>query len=137
MRVTFQFGLMWTLALAAVVAAVAGSQLDSGGRNWLPQAGCFIVLLGLWSAVGELIQERFIRRGWLARKTLQARTIRRRHRSDLENQARALRALDIAYEVKLDHLLWNTRVTLGAIESSLLVVGTAIWGFGDLVGLPW
>lgn len=135
-RVTFEFWLMWALALAAVVGAVVGSQFDSEGRNWLPQAGCFIVLLGLWSAVGGLIRERFVRRGWLARKTLNRRAIRRRYRSDPGNQARALRALDIAYEVKLDTLLWKTRASLGAVESSLLVVGTAIWGFGDLVGLP-
>lgn len=106
------------------------------GQEWLTRAGCLVVMLGIWSALGGIVEE-----------SLLSRRIRRKKRNAivsaraelLEKNADAGRieaevaSINEVFDAQLAHAAEKLRLSLGLQEVSLLLSGTFIWGFGDLL----
>jgi hypothetical protein len=123
------------VALLLIALGVYLSIIQFAGLEWLTRTGCLIVVLGVWSGLGGIIQERLL----ISRLNFQ-------HRVALARVKRKLRKLNVStdyiekeiqsieddFEDKTEKILHAVRLQLGILEVSLLITGTLLWGFGDL-----
>ena len=125
--------------LVAVILLSTGlylSSIEFMGREWTTRAGCLIAMLGIWSGLGGIVQERVLALR-IRRKQRNALT---RERAKLsENDAGAetieteLSKIKEMYDAQLAQAAEKLRLSVGFEEVSLLLAGTFIWGFGDLL----
>jgi hypothetical protein len=71
---------------------------------------------------------------WRRRNAImQARVRLEEEQGDPERIDKELREIDDAFEKQFSELTHRLRLSLGALEVSLLMTGTFLWGFGDLL----
>jgi hypothetical protein len=104
--------------------------------EWLTRSGCIVVMLGIWSGMGGIIEEGLLssrldvqRRIALSRAKLKLRKIA----APDEYVEKELESIESEHERKVEELRNKFRLQLGILEVSLLMTGTFIWGFGDLL----
>tara|TARA_R110002072_G_scaffold121618_1_gene255670 strand:+ start:53867 stop:54238 length:372 start_codon:yes stop_codon:yes gene_type:complete len=105
-------------------------------NEWLSRAGCMVVMLGIWSGVGGIFQERLLvsRTKWRRRNAITAAKARlREKREDDEQSEKELREINDAFDNQIEEATQNLRMSIGILEVSLLLTGTFLWGFGDLL----
>ena len=103
--------------------------------EWLTRSGCLIVLIGVWSSISGIIQERVLidRLNIQHRIELSRAKIKlRKFNAPKEYIEKEIDSIKEKFEDKMDELTVNVRFQLGMLEVSLLMTGTFIWGFGDL-----
>lgn len=104
-------------------------------EEWLSRAGCLVVVLGIWSGLGGIIQERVVAGRLRIRRRLalaRARQRLRRQRADSERIGLELDSINKAFQEQATAASTSLRLSVGIIEVSLLITGTLLWGFGDL-----
>ncbi len=123
-------------ALTLIVLGVYLSSIRFMNSEWLSRAGCLVVMIGIWSGIGGILQERLL----MIR-------IRRRHRNavvrararlaeeqvDSKQVDKELAEIDETFENELSKASLSLRLSIGVLEVSLLMTGTFLWGFGDLL----
>ena len=125
--------------IATAVAILGGglylSYIEFMDKEWTTRAGCLIAMLGIWSGLGGIIQEQVL-----------VTRIRRKQRNALtaaqaklaEHDATAdtidseLAKIQESYDAQIAHAADQLRMSVGFEEVSLVLIGTFIWGFGDL-----
>ena len=128
-----------TSSIGAVLIIAFGiylSLIQFMNSEWLTRAGCVVVMLGIWSGVGGILQERL----------LVSRTKRRRRNAitaararlseemkDADQTEKELTEINEAFDNQMEEATQNLRLSIGALEVSLLLSGTFLWGFGDLL----
>ena len=125
----------WLLAILLVVLGVYLSIIEYAGLEWLTRSGCLIAVLGVWSGLGGIIQERVLigRLNFQHRITLaRAKRKLRRLKVSSENMESEIQSIEDDFEEKTEKILQAVRLQLGILEVSLLITGTLLWGFGDL-----
>lgn len=130
--------LLWLLSAAIIATGAYLSSVGFLGEEWLSRAGCLVVVLGIWSGIGGIIQERIVSgRHQFKRRRAIARTRRdlRKQKADSERVAAELEAIDKAFDEQLQAINAELRLSVGILEVSLLITGTLLWGFGDLINL--
>ena len=133
-----QQAILWILAGIVIATGAYLSSLSFLGVEWLSRAGCVVVVLGIWSGIGGIIQERVVAgRHQLRRRLAIARTKRnfRIQKADSERVTTELEAINNAFDEQLQAIGAELRLSVGILEVSLLITGTLLWGFGDLVYL--
>ena len=123
-------------AFALVVLGVYLSNIRFMDSEWLSRAGCLVVMIGLWSGIGGIFQERLItsRIRWRRRNAIvSARARLAEEQADSEQAEKELKEIDETFEKELEKTTQNLRLSIGVIEVSLLMTGTFLWGFGDLL----
>ena len=104
--------------------------------EWLTRAGCLIVMLGIWSSLGGIMQERLLS-ARMRRRLRNAKTQARARLDEQGVQADAVETelgkIDEDFEKEFSELSHDLRLSLGFLEVSLLLTGTFLWGFGDLL----
>ena len=131
-----QHALFWLLATLLLAGGYWLNMIAFLGEEWLSRAGCLVVILGIWSGLGGIVQERvLLSRLQLRHRLAVARTRRRlrRQRVDAERIDSEVAELDKAFEGLAKQLSHTLRLSVGILEVSLLITGTLLWGFGDLV----
>ncbi len=124
---------MWILAALIIALGFVLSWLDVLDRNWLARAGCLVVALGIWSGLGSILSDRvYVRTYELRRRVLVART-RMRYRHDPAKRDEAVKAVEQWLEERLERHRGEHKLSLGILEATLVIVGTLLWGFGDLL----
>lgn len=127
-----------TLLLSLVLVGLGYhlSDIQFLGLEWLTRSGCLIVLLGVWLSIGSIIEERIL----LSKLNVQQRMILSRTRMRLrkvnapqEYIDKEINTIDEEFDDKVDEIRDNVRYQLGVLEVSLLMTGTFLWGFGDLL----
>lgn len=94
-----------------------------------------MVVLGVWSSLGVIIQERIILRQsqWRRNRALNKFKLKHAKEKDqtiIDSEKVVINEEHDKHVAKaIDHL----RLSIGALEVSLLVSGTFVWGFGDLI----
>ena len=93
-------------------------------------------MLGIWSGLGGIVQERVLAKNIRRKKrnaviTAQARLAEKN--ADVDKIESELEKIKESYEAQFAHAAEKLRVSLGVEEVSLVLVGTFIWGFGDLL----
>ena len=126
----------WMSAFALVVLGVYLSNIRFMNSEWLSRAGCLVVIIGLWSGIGGIFQERILtsRISWRRRNAIvRARARLAEEQADSEQVEKELKEIDETFEKELEKTTQNLRLSIGVIEVSLLMTGTFLWGFGDLL----
>jgi uncharacterized membrane protein YcjF (UPF0283 family) len=126
----------WLLSIAFIAAGIYLTQIGFMQLEWLTRSGCVITLLGIWSSIGGILQERII----IGRLTMQHRIALSRAKIKLrkinapkEYIDKEVESIEEQFEDSIDAVRDQFRLHLGIVEVSLLMVGTFIWGFGDLL----
>ncbi len=127
-------GFRWALAGVAVAAGVALSWLEFlGDTDWLARAGCLVVVLGIWSGLGAILADRMFQRAYMLRRSMLVTRARMRYRHDPEQRDEAIAAIEKRLEERLERHRGDHQFTVGILEATLLIAGTLLWGFGDLI----
>lgn len=127
--------LLWLIALSLIALGVYLSRTGFMGHEWLSRSGCAIVILGIWSGLGGIIQERVLlgRLRWRRRNAItEARARLESLSPDSAEIEREMNGINEAFAQETAKLTQSLRLSLGILEVSLLVTGTFLWGFGDL-----
>jgi hypothetical protein len=104
--------------------------------EWLTRAGCLVVMLGLWSGIGGVFQERllFRRTKWRRRNAITAAKARLGEETvDPEEAKKQLAEINQAFDNQMAEAAHSIRQSIGVLEVSLLLTGTFLWGFGDIL----
>ncbi len=123
---------MWLVAAALVAAGYWLSANRVLDEEWIGRAGCLIVVLGIWSGFGGLVQERLMLNGLRLRREVTIRAIRRRFWRDPEDCDARIEKAKQSFDERAEKLRHELTLSVGLLEVSLLITGTLLWGFGDL-----
>ena len=124
---------MWWLAVAVLIAGAAMPLLNVADSNWFSRSGCFVVMLGIWSGLGGLIRGKILDKTLAMRFKRSRRLLRSRYRNDPEVMKQELEKLDRRFADLNDKHHSKLHLSVGVQEAVLLLVGTFVWGFGDLI----
>ena len=128
--------LSWILSIVLIGVGYYLSVQDFLQVEWLTRSGCLIVLIGVWSSISSIIQEKVLinRLNIKHRIELSRAKIKlRKFNAPKEYIDKEIESIKDQFEDEMDELTVNVRFQLGILEVSLLMTGTFIWGFGDLV----
>lgn len=128
--------MIWAAALALIALGLYLSHIRYLGYEWLSRAGCAVVMLGLWSALGGILQERVL----LGRLRWRRRNAIVRAKASLSARGNApgeiedkLEEIEKGFQQHAEELAQGLKFSFGVQEFSLLATGTFLWGFGDLL----
>lgn len=131
-----QQAILWLLSATVIATGAYLSSLNFLGEEWLSRAGCLVVVLGIWSGIGGILQERVLSgRHQLRHRLAVSRAKRnlRKQKADSERISAELETINKSFEEQLQAISAELRLSVGILEVSLLITGTLLWGFGDLV----
>jgi hypothetical protein len=132
-RTTVRGIVLWIIAIGAIILGYRLSVEQYLDQHWLARAGCFIVILGIWSGLGGVIEEKLLHRGLTIQKYMAMRRIRLAFGADKEEMEKQLQQTQQQFNDRLAALQNELGISIGVIEASLLIAGTLLWGFGDLI----
>ena len=126
----------WLLSVTLISVGYYLSEIRFMQLEWLTRSGCLIVLLGVWSSIGAIIAERVL----ISKLNIQHRIVLSRTKIKLrkinapkEYIDKEIDSVEDAFDDRIEVIKDNVRYQLGILEVSLLMTGTFIWGFGDLL----
>lgn len=108
------------------------------GKEWFSRSGSLVVILGIILGFSGIIQERLLISRLEIRKRIQLLQKKRQLRqqstekSEIEQELENIKS---KFVERTNELTGSMKFNIGLIEGVLLIVGTLIWGFGDLVFL--
>ena len=127
---------IWLISILVIALGVYLTMIEFCNIEWLTRSGCVVVMLGIWSGMGGIIEEGLLssrldvqRRIALSRAKVKLRKIA----APEEYVEKELETIESEHERKVEELRNKFRLQLGILEVSLLMTGTFIWGFGDLL----
>ena len=139
-KLTSQFALTRTAKiLVAALLLSTGlylSFIEFMGQEWTSRAGCLIAMLGIWSGLGGIVEERMLATS-IKRKQRNAITLAEAKLSENDADTEAIEAelaqIRETYDAQLAHAAEKLKLSVGFEEVSLVLAGSFIWGFGDLL----
>ncbi|MGS2719049.1 hypothetical protein [Paraglaciecola aestuariivivens] len=126
----------WSLAIMIFSLGLYLSHIAWMGLEWFTRAGCLVVVLGVWSSIGVVLHEKLITRraNWLRNKELRQLTAKKLNDSDI---ALGIDQINTSHDQRLSVAMQDLRLSVGVLEMSLLISGTLVWGFGDILVMTW
>lgn len=127
--------LLWFIALAIILTGVYLTHINFMQTEWLSRAGCAVVMLGIWSGLGVLLQEKVLmtRLKWQRRNAItEARAKLIEQEQDEDTIKIKLEEINNIFDRRYAEMRHAMKLSLGVLEVSLLLTGTFLWGFGDL-----
>lgn len=125
--------ILWLIAIALITTGYHLSVESYLDQDWLSRAGSVVVVLGIWSGLGGVIEAKLLHRAYIFKKRLAERRVQQAFGADEEMREKELQRVQQAHDERLAHLQNQLGVSFGVIEASLLIIGTLLWGFGDLI----
>lgn len=125
--------ILWLIAIALITTGYHLSVESYLDQDWLSRAGSVVVVLGIWSGLGGVIEAKLLHRAYIIKKRLAERRVQQAFGADEEMREKELQRVQQAHDERLAHLQNQLGVSFGVIEASLLIIGTLLWGFGDLI----
>lgn len=105
------------------------------GKEWLSRSGSLIVVLGILSGFSGIIQERILLSQLEIRKRIELLQKKRKLRllkvekNFIETE---LKDIESNFAEQAKELMNSIKFNVGLIEGVLLILGTMVWGFGDI-----
>ena len=124
---------LWTVAIVVVLLGVIFSVIPIIDRFWLARAGAVVVMLGIWSGVGGIFRYSMMRERLYANKRRGTMRAQRKYQNDTEELKQLLSDLNQQYINDVEQLRSKLSISVGIQEATLLLIGTFLWGFGDLL----
>lgn len=106
------------------------------GKEWLSRSGSLIVILGIISGFSGIIQERILISRLEIRKRIELLQMKRKLRLLNVEKDFILKELDDInknFSEQANQLTNTIKFNVGLIEGFLLILGTLVWGFGDII----
>ncbi len=125
--------ILWILAISAIIGGYCLAVENFLDQDWLSRAGCFIVVLGIWSGLGGLIERKLQYRRLRMKKYMAMRRLRRAFAADEDELEKEKQKLQQQYMERFEALKDELGISVGVVEASLLITGTLLWGLGDLI----
>ena len=126
----------WIGAILIIALGIYLSLIEFMNNEWLTRAGCVVVMLGIWSGVVGILQERLLvsRTKWRRRNAITvARARLCEENKDADQTDKELTEINEAFDNQIEEATQNLRLSIGVLEVFLLLTGTFLWGFGDLL----
>lgn len=127
---------VWLLALSAISIGITLSVLKIPDWTSFARSGAFVTIIGIWTAFRQVIDART---RYTIAKFLQHfghALIEARRGNDPESHKEHLRnAHEDRVNDFVEKYVTEYSLKLGFHEALLLIIGTLIWGFGDLINL--
>lgn len=126
---------IWLISLLVMALGFYLTLINFCDLEWFSRSGCVVVMLGIWSGLGGIIEEHVLisKLDIQRRITISRAKIKLRKISAIEEYVeKELESIEEEHERKVEDLRNKFRLQLGILEVSLLMTGTFIWGFGDL-----
>ena len=125
----------WWLAVVILIGGAAIPVLNVSDSSWFSRAGCLVVMLGIWSGLGGLIRQKILNKRIAMRNRSAERRLRRKYRYDQATLDVELIQLEKRFAELTDKHHTKLQLSVGVQEATLLILGTFVWGFGDLIKL--
>lgn len=128
--------IMLIIAVAIGLVGIWLSEIQWLGYEWFSRAGSLIVILGVTSGFGGIFQEQLLRSRLLVQERIALAKARRKLRlmqAPAEFAEEEINRIIKEYDDLEVSLQTSIKVQAGTLEFFLLVAGTLIWGFGDIV----
>ena len=127
--------LYWILAILCFYLGYYLTQINYMNFEWFTRSGCMVIILGGWASLGVILKEKVIvqKHTWRRNQALaksKFKILKGRHHHTL-NQAE-IDEINRTHDTELADQLQHLRMSIGALEVSLLISGTLVWGFGDI-----
>jgi hypothetical protein len=111
------------------------SMINLLGKEWLSRSGSLIVILGILSGFSGIIQERILLSKLEIRKRIELLQKKRKLRLlkvDKDFIEKELEDIENNFLEQTNELMNSIKFNVGLIEGVLLILGTMVWGFGDI-----
>lgn len=126
----------WLVALIILGTGVYLSHIQFLGTEWISRSGCLIVILGIGSGLGGIFRLHFLT-GRLRRRRkntiLQAKATLEERETNPSEISKEIKRIEEAFDQEIADLSQRLSLSVGILEFSLLMTGTFLWGFGDLI----
>jgi uncharacterized membrane protein YcjF (UPF0283 family) len=126
----------WLVALSFFYTGFHLTEINYMELEWFTRSGCMVVVLGVWASLGVVLKE----------KVLVQKITWKRNQAFAKSKFRILKGkkhptlneaeiaeINSTCDTELASQLQHLRMSIGALEVSLLISGTLVWGFGDIV----
>jgi len=130
---------MWWLAALILLTGAAVPVLGLGSSQWFARSGCMVVMLGIWSGLGGVIWGKILDKRLAIRQHHSRRRLQSKYRYEPDVLDEELAHLDKRFAELVEKHHKRLQLSIGVQEATLLLLGTFVWGFGDLIGMfvPW
>ncbi len=128
--------IVWFVAIGLITLGAYLSRIEFLGNEWLSRAGCLIVVLGIWSGLGSIVEERILvarLRGRRRNAIVRARAALAEKDTDPTEIEHKIDEIESAFDKQGADLAQKLKMSLGVLEFSILITGTLLWGFGDVI----
>ncbi|NVK25966.1 MAG: hypothetical protein HWE10_13650 [Gammaproteobacteria bacterium] len=132
---TYQFGLL-LMTIALLFAGVYLTHIEFMQKEWLSRTGSLVVVLGILSGFSGIIFERMLQSRFNIKMRLAIAKQKKKLRKLNAEQAyidKELAAIEESFELEGLALTQKLKYSIGLSEGLLLILGTLVWGFGDLI----
>ncbi len=130
-------GRAWGIAILILCAGFLLTAFNFLDRYWFARSGAVVTMLGIWTAFRRLTEVAGYNVAMVMAQAAARIKIHRRHPDDEAKR----QELEKDADARINELIAKTqaRVTYrySLHEVFLLLVGTFVWGFGDLVRYVW
>ncbi len=128
----------WFLALSTFYLGIHLTRTNFMEIEWFSRSGCLVVILGVWSSMGVIFKEKLIvqKVSWKRNQAFaksKFKLLKSKHRPAINESE--IDEINDEHDKELTEQLQHLKMSIGALEVSLLISGTFVWGFGDLLML--
>ncbi|WP_076419461.1 hypothetical protein [Colwellia sp. UCD-KL20] len=112
------------------------STINLLNKEWLSRSGSLVVVLGIISGFSGIIQERLLISRLEIRKRVELLQKKRKLRlikAEKDFIEKELTDIEGDFTDQANNLMNSIKFNVGIIEGLLLIFGTVIWGFGDII----
>ena len=135
-KTRFSNAFYWLVALSFFYVGLRLTEIDYMDIEWFTRSGCMVVVLGVWASLGVVLKEKvLVQRITWKRNQAFAKSkfkILKGKKHPALNEAE-IAEINATHDEELAAQLQHLRMSIGALEVSLLISGTLVWGFGDIV----
>jgi len=125
--------LLWLIVAVLLIIAYVLTSREFLDQLWLSRAGCLIVVLGILSGVSGMLEERLLHRVLKLKRRIAERRARLAFGGNEEQLGKEMENIRQRYDDHRLKMREDVNISVGLIEASLVITGTLLWGFGDLV----
>lgn len=131
-KVKFEAIVLWAIAIIAVLLGIILSTIPIMDRYWLARAGAVVVMIGIWSGIGGIFRYAVIHERLNIKKRRAEMQAQSKYQNDPEELKQLLSDIYQQYNNDVDGYRSKLSISVGIQEATLLLIGTFLWGFGDL-----